>query len=68
MITDKAYLSAITVANISQSFLPTRWRQKSTGIRRGTNYVTVTETLKTNRVVVALRFGISLVLVLFCSV
>ena len=30
-----------TVANISRSF-PTRWRQKSTGIDREPNYVTVT--------------------------
>ena len=31
-LTNKAYLSAVTVTNISRSFLPTRWRQKSTGI------------------------------------
>jgi len=30
-LTNKAYLCAITVTSISQSFLPTRWRQKSTG-------------------------------------
>jgi len=28
----RMYLSAITVTNISQQFLPTRLRQKSTGI------------------------------------
>ena len=37
-----AHLSAITVANISQEFLLTRWRQKSTGIDMEQNYVTVT--------------------------
>ena len=34
--------NAITVTNISQEFLPTRWRQKSTGIDMEQNYVTVT--------------------------
>jgi len=68
MITDKAYLSAITVANISQSFFTHKMAAKVNWHKHGTNYVTVTETLKTNRVVVALRFGISLVFVLFCSV
>jgi len=34
-------LSAITVTNISQSFLPVRGRQKLTGIDMGENYVTV---------------------------
>jgi len=46
MITDftnKAYLSAITVTNISQSFLPTRCQQKSTGIDMEQNYVIVTQ-------------------------
>jgi len=40
-LTNKAYLSAITVTNISE-FLPTRWWQKSTGIDMEQNYVTVT--------------------------
>jgi len=34
----KEYISAITVSNI----LPTRWRQKSTGIDVEQNYVIVT--------------------------
>ena len=34
-------LSAITVTNISQSFLPVRGRQKLTGIDMEENYVTV---------------------------
>jgi len=41
-LTNKAYLSAITVTNISQRILPTRRRQKSTGIDMERNYVTVT--------------------------
>jgi len=44
MITDlptDAYLSAITVTNFLR-VLPTRWRQKSTGIDMEQNYVTVT--------------------------
>jgi len=40
-LTNKAYLSAIMVTNISE-FLPTRWWQKSTGIDMEQNYVTVT--------------------------
>jgi len=40
-LTNEAYLSAITVTNIYQS-LPTRWRQKSTGIDMEQNDVTVT--------------------------
>jgi len=39
-LTNKAYLSAITVTNIYE-FLPTRWWQKSTGIDMEQNYVTV---------------------------
>ena len=41
-LTNKAYLSAITVTNISRSFLPTRWRKKSTGIDMEQNDVIVT--------------------------
>ena len=44
MITDlptDAYLSAITVTNFLR-VLPTRWRQKKTGIDMEQNYVTVT--------------------------
>ena len=40
--TNKACLSAITVTNISQEFLPIRWRQKSAGTDMEQNYVTVT--------------------------
>jgi len=43
LLTNKAYLTAITVTNIIFSeLLPIRWRQKSTGIDREPNYVTVT--------------------------
>ena len=35
-------LSAITLTNIYRNFLPTRWRQKLTGIDMEQNYVTVT--------------------------
>jgi len=35
-------MSAITVTNISQEFLPTRWHQNSTGINVEQNYITVT--------------------------
>ena len=45
--TNKAYLSAITMTNISQEFLPTRWRKKSTGIDTEQNYVTVTHSITT---------------------
>ena len=41
-LTNEAHLSATTVTYTSQSFLPTRWRQKSTGIDMEQNYVTVT--------------------------
>ena len=41
-LTNKAYLSAIAVTNDFSEFLPTRWRQKSTGIDMKLNYVTVT--------------------------
>jgi len=34
--------SDITVANISESFLPTRWRRKPAGIDMNRNYVTAT--------------------------
>ena len=44
-----SHLSAITVANISQEFLPTRWRQKSTGIDMEQNYVTVTLSIEAVR-------------------
>jgi len=40
-LTTKVFLSAITLTNISQEFLPTRWRQKSAGIDMEQNYVTV---------------------------
>ena len=40
-LTNKAYLSAITVTNFIR-VLPTRWRQKSTGIDMKQNYVTIT--------------------------
>jgi len=39
--TNKMYLSAVTVANISKCYLHTRWRQKSTAISMEQNYVTV---------------------------
>jgi len=41
-LTNEAYLSAITVANISPKFLPTSWWQKSSGIDTEQSYVTVT--------------------------
>ena len=44
-LTNKAYLSAITVTNISQSLTykwGTIWRKKSTGIDREQKYVTFT--------------------------
>jgi len=47
-LTGKAYLSATTVSNISQEFLPTRWRQKSAGIDMGQNRVTVTLCIRQN--------------------
>jgi len=45
--TNKAHWSAVTVTNIhrvppSCRFLPTRWRQKSTGMDMEQNYATVT--------------------------
>ena len=40
-LTNKAYLSAITVTNHFSEFLPTRWRPKSTRIDKEQNYVTV---------------------------
>jgi len=36
------------VTNISQEFLPTRWRQKSTGIDTEQNYVNVTLRIATD--------------------
>jgi len=42
LTTNQVYLSAITVTNISQEFIPTRWLRKSTGIDIEQNYVTVT--------------------------
>jgi len=39
-------MSAITVTNISQEFLPTRWHQNSTGINVEQNYITVTLCLR----------------------
>jgi len=45
MITDlqqRVFIGAITVSNI----LPTRWRQKSTGIDMEQSYVTVTLCIK----------------------
>jgi len=42
-LTDQqSVFSAITPTNISQEFLPTRWRQKSTGMDMKQNYVIVT--------------------------
>ena len=41
-LTNEAYLSAITVANISPKFLPTSWWQKSSGIDTEQSYVNVT--------------------------
>ena len=40
-LTNKAYLSAITVRETFIRVLPTRWRQKSTDIDTEQNYVTV---------------------------
>ena len=45
MITDLP-TTAITVTNILTEFLPTRWRQKSTGIDMEVKYVTVTVCIK----------------------
>jgi len=41
LLNNKAYLSAHSDKHLSD-FLPTRWRQKSTGIDMEQNYVTVT--------------------------
>ena len=41
-LTNKAYLSGITVTKHFWEFLPTRWRQKSTGIDTEQNYATAT--------------------------
>jgi len=41
-LTNKAYLSTITVTNISQSYQPTNWQQKSTGTDTEQNHVSVT--------------------------
>jgi len=48
-LTNKAYLSSITMTNIYQSFtyITTRWRQKLTGIDIEQTYVTVTPCIKT---------------------
>jgi len=40
-LTDKAHLSATTVTDVSREFLPTRWRQKSSGLDIERNYATV---------------------------
>jgi len=41
-LADNAYVSAITVRNISHEFSPNRRRQKSTGTDTERNYVAVT--------------------------
>ena len=59
-LTSKAYLNGVTLTNISTGFLPTRWRQKSTGIDMEQNYVTVT------RCIHCARFSFVLDVVWFC--
>jgi len=49
-LTNKAYLSAFTVTNILR-VLPTKWRQKWTGVDMEQNYLTVTLCIDAARIV-----------------
>jgi len=58
-LTNKAYLSAMRVTDISRSSLPTRWRQKSTGIDTRQNNVIITLCIVVVKGLTALRLFIS---------